>query len=97
MIRNGVFFYWFKLRYVEDGVNHTEVRWKFESEGMGAWLSYDFEWAKEFLCEFRSRASSLDVLGAKEDFVTYFEWRSQIPTLVRLDLVARLCLGDFVT
>ncbi len=63
---------------------------------MGAWLSYDFEWAKEFLCEFCSRTSSLDVLGAKEDFVTYFEWRSRIPALVHLDLVARLRLGDFV-
>ncbi len=40
---------------------------------MGAWLGYDFEWAKEFLCEFRSRMSSLDVFGAKEDFVAYFE------------------------
>ncbi len=95
-IRDGVFFYWFKLRYVEDGVNRMEVRRKFEREGMGAWLSYDFEWAKEFLCKFRSRTSSLDVLGAKEDPVTYFERRSQIPMLVRLDLVARLCLGDFV-
>ncbi len=52
---------------MEDRVNGMEVRWKFECEGMGAWLGYDFEWAKEFLCEFRSRASSLDVLGAKED------------------------------
>ncbi len=40
---------------------------------MGAWLRYDFEWAKEFLCEFRSRMSSLDMLGVKEDLVTYFE------------------------
>ncbi len=63
---------------------------------MGAWLRYDFEWAKIFLCEFCSRASSLDVFGAKEDFVTYFEWRSQILTLVCLDLVVRLCLSDFI-
>ncbi len=79
------------------GVNGTEVRWKFEHEGMGAWLRYDFEWAKEFLCKFRSRTSSLDVLRAKEDFVTYFEWRSWIPMLVCLDLVARLHLSDFIT
>ncbi len=96
MIRDGVFFYWFKLRYMEDRVNHMEVQWKFECEGMGAWLSYDFEWAKEFLCEFCSRMSSLDVLGAKEDFVTYFEQRSRIPALVCLNLVVRLCLSDFV-
>ncbi len=30
------------------------------------WLRYDFEWAKEFLCEFRSRTSSPDMLGTKE-------------------------------
>lgn len=75
-------------------MNGTEVQRKFEYEGMRAWLSYDFEWAKEFLCEFRSRVSSLDMLGAKVDFVTYFERRSQIPVLVCLDLVARLHLGD---
>ncbi len=63
---------------------------------MGAWLSYDLKWAKEFLCEFRSRMSSLDVLGTEEDFVAYFEWRSRIPVLVCLDLVARLCLSDFI-
>ncbi len=63
---------------------------------MGAWLSYDFEWAKDFLHKLRSRVSSLDMLGAQIDFVTYFEWRSQILTLVCLDLVPRLCLGDFI-
>ncbi len=36
------------------------------------------------------------MLGAKEDFVTYFEWRGQILMLVCLDLVARLCLSDFI-
>ncbi len=82
---------------MEDRVNGMEVQRKFECEGMGAWLSYDFEWTKEFLREFRSRASSLDVFRAKEDFVTYFEWRSRIPTLVCLDLVAGLHLSDFVT
>ncbi len=64
---------------------------------MGAWLSYDFEWTKEFLHEFCSRTSSLDMFGTEEEFVTYFEWRSQIPTLVCLDLVVRLRLSDFVT
>ncbi len=59
---------------------------------MEAWLSYDFEWMKEF----HSRTSSLDMLGTKEDFVTYFERRSRILALVCLDLVARLCLSDFV-
>ncbi len=63
---------------------------------MGVWLRYDFKWAKEFLCEFCSRTSSLDMPGAKEDFVTYFERRSQILVLVCLDLVVRLCLSDFV-
>ncbi len=63
---------------------------------MGAWLGYDFRWAKEFLCKFCSRTSSLDMLGAKIDFVTYFEKGSQILTLVCLDLVARPCLSDFV-
>ncbi len=96
MIGDGVFFYRFKLQYMEDGVNGTEVRRKFEREEMGALLSYDFKWAKEFLCKFHSRMSSLDVLGAKEDFVTYFEQRSWILTLVCLDLVVRLCLSDFV-
>ncbi len=81
---------------MEDRVNGLEVRWKLEGEGMGAWLSYDFEWAKEFLRKFRSRVSSLDMLGAKIDFVIYFERRSRIPVLVRLDLVARLRLSDFV-
>ncbi len=61
---------------------------------MRAWLSYDFEWTKEFLHEFCGRVSSLDVLGAKEDFVTYFEWRSRILALVHLNLVVRLCLSD---
>ncbi len=81
---------------MEDGVNGMEVRRKFECEGMGASLSYDVKWTKEFLCEFRSRMSSLDVFGAKEDFVTYFERRSRIPVLVCLDLVARLRLSDFI-
>ncbi len=81
---------------MEDWMDSMEVRQKFESEGMGAWLSYDFEWAKEFLCKFHSRASSLDMLGTKEDFVTYFEQRSWILALVCLDLVARLHLSDFV-
>ncbi len=49
-----------------------------------------------FSVNFAVGASSLDVFGAKEDFVTYFEWRSRILTLVCLDLVARLCLSDFV-
>ncbi len=82
---------------MENRVNGTEVQWKFKCEGMGAWLRYDFEWAKEFLCEFRSRTSSPDMLGTKEDFVPYFEWRSQIPVRVHLDLAARLHLSDFIT
>ncbi len=81
---------------MEDRVNGMEVRRKFEREGMGAWLRYNFEWAKEFLCEFCSRMSSLDMLGTKEDFVTYFEWRSQTLMLVCLNLVARLHLSDFI-
>ncbi len=74
----------------------TEVRRKLKHEGMGAWLRYDFEWAKEFLYEFCSRASSLDMLGTKKDFVTYFEWRSQILMLVCLNLLVRLHLSDFI-
>ncbi len=61
---------------MEDRVNGMEVRWEFKGERMGAWLRYDFEWAKEFLCEFCSRMSSLNMLGTKEDFVTYFEQKS---------------------
>ncbi len=40
--------------------------------------------------------SSLDMLGVKEDLVTYFERRGRILMLVCLDLVARLHLSDFV-
>ncbi len=36
------------------------------------------------------------MFGTEEDFVTYFEQRSQILMLVCLDLVARLRLSDFV-
>ncbi len=40
---------------------------------MGAWLGYDFEWPRNFSANFAGRTSSLDMLGAKIDFVTYFE------------------------
>ncbi len=33
-------------------MNGTEVQWEFECEGMGAWLRYDFKWAKEFSTNF---------------------------------------------
>ncbi len=44
---------------------------KVECEKIGAWLCYAFEWAKEFLCKFHSRVSSLYMFGAKIDFITY--------------------------
>ena len=78
MVRETIFYRGLDLQDMEDRMNEAEFVRKTETNGVLSDTVNNFKWTEIWFGEFTSWAGGLDVLGDKENPITWFEvrWRN---------------------